>query len=255
MATAMVEGLSIAYEIIGPYDGRPWAITPGGRFSKETAGVRELAEALADRGQRVLIWDRPNCGASDVCFDGPSESAMQADVLAALLTQLRMTPAVIAGGSGGSRISLLTVARHRELATGLAMWWISGGVYGLDDAGHPLTAASRCAAAWSGDGGGGRPARVAGEVQATNDANRGRSSWPRTERRSSPRWSGGWPSTAPTTMSSFLVCATLQGRGREARPTRPDIPQRYDRPEPPAGDVGGDRRRAARRQVGGAAVG
>src|SRR5207245_6704974 len=112
MATAMVNGLSISYEVIG--DGRPWVITPGGRFSKDSPGVRELAAALAERGNRVLIWDRPNCGASDVCFTGPSESAMQADVLAGLLERLDMAPAVIAGGSGGSRVSLLTAARHRD---------------------------------------------------------------------------------------------------------------------------------------------
>jgi hypothetical protein len=49
----------------------------------------------------VLIWDRPNCGASDVCFTGPTESDMQADVLSELLTHLDMTPAIIAGGQAG----------------------------------------------------------------------------------------------------------------------------------------------------------
>jgi pimeloyl-ACP methyl ester carboxylesterase len=129
MPTATVNGLSISYEVVG--DGRPWVLTPGGRFSKDTPGLRELATALAESGNRVLIWDRPNCGESDVCFSGPSESAMQADVLAALLTELDMAPAVIAGGSGGARVSLLTAARHREVAAGLAVWWISGGVFGL----------------------------------------------------------------------------------------------------------------------------
>lgn len=129
MPTVDVDGLAVSYEVIG--DGRPWAITPGGRFSKDYAGVRELAQSLAAAGNRVLIWDRPNTGESDVCFTGSSESAMQADVLAALLRQLDMTPAVIVGGSGGSRVSLLTAARHRDVAAGLAMWWISGGPYGL----------------------------------------------------------------------------------------------------------------------------
>jgi len=129
MDRATVDGVSISYEVIG--EGRPWAITPGGRFSKDYPGVRELAEALAREGNQVLIWDRPNCGESDVCFTGSSESAMQADTLAALLTHLDMTPAVIAGGSGGSRVSMLTAARHREVASGLALWWISGGVFGL----------------------------------------------------------------------------------------------------------------------------
>src|SRR5580658_2538628 len=129
MTIAKVNGLSISYEVIG--EGHPWAITPGGRFSKDSPGVRELAVALAERGNRVLIWDRPNCGESDVCFEGSSESAMQADTLAGLLAQLDMTPAVIVGGSGGARVSLLTAARHRELAAALAMWWISGGTFGL----------------------------------------------------------------------------------------------------------------------------
>jgi pimeloyl-ACP methyl ester carboxylesterase len=79
----------------------------------------------------VLIWDRPNCGESDVCFTGESESTMQADTLAALIEQLELGPTVIIGGSGGARVSMLTAARHPELAAGLAIWWISGGPFGL----------------------------------------------------------------------------------------------------------------------------
>jgi pimeloyl-ACP methyl ester carboxylesterase len=129
MATADIDGTTIAYEVIG--DGAPWVITPGGRFSKDTPGVRELAEALAARGQQVLIWDRPNTGASDVCFEGASESEMQADRLAGLLEHLGMAPAVVVGGSGGARVSLLVAARHPAVTAKLAMWWISGGVFGL----------------------------------------------------------------------------------------------------------------------------
>ena len=147
MATATVDGLAIAYELIG--DGRPWAITPGGRFSMDSPGVRELAEALAAGGNRVLIWDRPNTGASDVCFTGPSESAMQADVLAALLSQLDLAPAVIAGGSGGSRVSLLTATCDSEVAAAVAAWWISGGVYGLMVLGTHYCGGS-IRAAWTG---------------------------------------------------------------------------------------------------------
>jgi len=129
MANATVNGVSVSYEVIG--EGRPWVITPGGRFSKDYPGVRELAQGLAHEGNQVLIWDRPNCGESDVCFTGASESAMQADTLAALLTHLGMAPAVIIGGSGGARVSMLTALRHREVAAGLAVWWISGGAFGL----------------------------------------------------------------------------------------------------------------------------
>src|SRR4051794_38932105 len=147
MATATFDGLTISYEVIG--EGRPWTITPGGRFSKDSPGVRELAQALAATGNQVLIWDRPNCGESDVCFTGDSESAMQADTLAALLRHLDMTPAIITGGSGGSRVSLLTAARHPDVAAGVAMWWISGGVYGLMVLGTHYCGGS-IAAAWNG---------------------------------------------------------------------------------------------------------
>jgi pimeloyl-ACP methyl ester carboxylesterase len=130
VATAEIHGNVIEYEIIGT-GGMPWVITPGGRFSKDVAGVRELAEALAANGNRILIWDRPNTGASDVCFTGASESEMQADALAELLRTVDMAPACIVGGSGGSRVSLLTAARHPDVAAKLALLWISGGVYGL----------------------------------------------------------------------------------------------------------------------------
>jgi pimeloyl-ACP methyl ester carboxylesterase len=129
MAVAEIEGLSIAYDLVG--SGSPWVLTPGGRFARDTPGLRQLAERLAAGGNQVLIWDRPNTGASQACFDGASESEMQSDVLAGLLRRLGMTPAVIAGGSGGSRVSLLTAARHPDVTAGLALWWISGGVFGL----------------------------------------------------------------------------------------------------------------------------
>ncbi|HEY1636611.1 MAG TPA: alpha/beta hydrolase [Acidimicrobiales bacterium] len=130
MATATVNGMTLGYELVGDY-GRPWVITPGGRYTKEEPGVRELAETIAAGGNRVLIWDRPNCGESDVCFQGPTESEMQADALAALLRHLDLAPAVIMGGSGGARVSLLTVANNPDVAAGLAVVWISGGVFGL----------------------------------------------------------------------------------------------------------------------------
>jgi len=148
MATVEIDGTTIAYELIGGA-GPPWVLTPGGRFSKDTPGARELAQALTAAGQRVLIWDRPNCGASDVCFTGASESAMQADALAALLRTLDLAPAVIVGGSGGARVSLLTAARHPDVARKLAMLWISGGVYGLMLLGVHYCGES-IRAAWSG---------------------------------------------------------------------------------------------------------
>jgi pimeloyl-ACP methyl ester carboxylesterase len=171
VATASVNGLTLAYETIG--EGRPWVITPGGRFTKDEPGVRQLAEALAAQGNRVLIWDRPNCGESDVCFEGSSESAMQADALVGLLGHLDMTPAVIIGGSGGARVSLLAAAQPGA-ASGLAIWWISGGVYGLLTLAMHYCGGS-LAAAWT-SGGMEAVAELPewAEVTARNEGNRRR---------------------------------------------------------------------------------
>jgi 2-hydroxy-6-oxonona-2,4-dienedioate hydrolase len=106
-------------------------LTPGGRFPKETPGVPELAQQLAMAGKRVLLWDRPNCGASDISFDGPSESAIHADVLTGLLQALNLGPIAMLGGSAGSRISLLTAARIPEKVSHLVIWWITGGAISL----------------------------------------------------------------------------------------------------------------------------
>jgi pimeloyl-ACP methyl ester carboxylesterase len=149
---ALVDGtdpveLEIGYEILGD-SGRPWVITPGGRFGRNYPGVREFGQALADLGNRVMVWDRPNCGDSDVCFVGSTESAMQSDVLGALLHQLDFFPAVIAGGSGGSRLALMTTARHREVAQGIAGWWITGGAHGLMSLADTYNGAS-LRAAWN----------------------------------------------------------------------------------------------------------
>lgn len=164
--------LSIGYDIIGKA-GRTWVITPGGRFSRHYPGVRELALDLAALGNRVLIWDRPNTGESDVCFAGSSESGMQGDVLAALISDLGLAPAVLIGGSGGARVSVLAGARHRDVSAGLGLWWITGGVYGLMRVGTNYGGQSP-AAAWKG----GMEAVVAlpewAEVLEKNPSNRQR---------------------------------------------------------------------------------
>jgi pimeloyl-ACP methyl ester carboxylesterase len=128
--TVIVNGIGLAYDIIGA-GARTAVITPGGRFSKETPGVRALSEKLADRGLRVLIWDRPNCGESDLSFTGESESLMHADALAGLLRALDIAPALVVGGSAGSRVSLLTAIRHPDVVNRLFVLWISGGAVGL----------------------------------------------------------------------------------------------------------------------------
>ena len=130
MATIEVNGLNIGYEVIG--NGSKTAIiTPGGRFSKETPGVKDLAEELAKHDYKTVIWDRPNCGESDVCFDAESESILNADTLVGLLKKLGMAPALVIGGSAGSRVSLIATHRHPDAVRKLAILWITGDAIGL----------------------------------------------------------------------------------------------------------------------------
>ena len=124
-----INGGNVVYEILGEH-GDFIVLTPGGRFGKDIPGLRPLAQALVDGGHRVLLWDRPNCGKSDVQFYGQSESHMRAETLQQLITKLDIGPCIIAGGSGGARDSMLTTMLHPELVTKLVVWNIVGGVYG-----------------------------------------------------------------------------------------------------------------------------
>jgi 2-hydroxy-6-oxonona-2,4-dienedioate hydrolase len=136
MPSLRINGGNVVYEILGE-SGDFIALTPGGRFSKEIPGLRPLADALVAGGHRVLLWDRPNCGESDVQFYGYTESHMRAETLHALITGLGIGPCIIAGGSGGARDSILTTMLYPDVVTKLVVWNIVGGVYGsLALAGH-----------------------------------------------------------------------------------------------------------------------
>lgn len=124
-----INGGNVVYEILGE-TGEFIALTPGGRFSKDIPGLRPLAEALVAGGYRVLLWDRPNCGKSDVQFYGQSESHMRAETLFQLITKLDAGPCIILGGSGGARDSMLTTMLYPEIVRKLVVWNIVGGVYG-----------------------------------------------------------------------------------------------------------------------------
>ena len=127
--TFEVNAGNVVYEILGK-EGDFIALTPGGRFSKDIEGLRPLAQELVKGGYRVLLWDRPNCGKSDVQFYGQSESHMRAETLHALIIGLDIGPCILAGGSGGARDSMLTTMLYPEIIRKLVVWNIVGGVYG-----------------------------------------------------------------------------------------------------------------------------
>ncbi len=132
MAEASVEinGGNVVYEFVGPENGEIIVITPGGRFSKDYGGVHELADKLAAGGKRVLLWDRPNCGKSDIQLYGQSESHMRAETLGLMLDKLGVKDKVIAaGGSGGARDMIVFTMMYPEKVRKLITWCIVGGSY------------------------------------------------------------------------------------------------------------------------------
>jgi len=135
LATVEIEGCTIHYQQFGE-SGPPVFLTPGGRSEKET--LRPLARKLGETC-RVVIWDRRNCGASDV-YIGPddlrSEQDTCADDVVALSKALDMSPAYFGGGSAGCRVSLLAAHRHPEDVLGLVIFMCSGGPFGAQNLGY-----------------------------------------------------------------------------------------------------------------------
>ncbi len=117
----------LRYEVLGE-DG-PWvSLLPGGR--RELEVVRPLAQLVADKGFRVLVHDRRNCGASDVIIDGDdAEHQIWADDLHELLTQLDATPAWVGGGSSGCRVAMTYAMRYLEDTKGMLLWRVTGGEF------------------------------------------------------------------------------------------------------------------------------
>jgi pimeloyl-ACP methyl ester carboxylesterase len=104
------------------------ALQPGGR--RALSGVKSLGEKLAEAGCRVVVYDRRNCGASGVSFEGgDSENEVWAADLHALLAQLDALPAYIGGSSSGCRLALLMALRHAADVRGLLLWRVTGGAY------------------------------------------------------------------------------------------------------------------------------
>ena len=130
MPLAKVRGVNMNYKIVG--DRGPWvALSPGGR--RDISGIELLASAVAERGHRVVVFDRRNCGASDVVIDGnDSEYEIWADDIHELLRQLGALPAVVGGSSSGCRTALLFALRHPEAVRALLLWRVTGGRFACE---------------------------------------------------------------------------------------------------------------------------
>jgi pimeloyl-ACP methyl ester carboxylesterase len=130
MPLAKIRGVNINYKILG--NSGPWvALSPGGR--RDISGIELLAGKVADTGHRVVVFDRRNCGASDVVIDGEdSEYEIWADDVHELLRQLGALPAFIGGSSSGCRTSLLFALRHPDAVRALLLWRVTGGRFACE---------------------------------------------------------------------------------------------------------------------------
>jgi len=130
MPIAKVRGVDINYKVLG--DHGPWvALSPGGR--RDISGIELLAGKVADTGYRVVVFDRRNCGASEVVIDGTeSEYEIWADDIHELLKQLNALPAVVGGSSSGCRTALLIALRHPDAVRALLLWRVTGGRFAAE---------------------------------------------------------------------------------------------------------------------------
>jgi pimeloyl-ACP methyl ester carboxylesterase len=125
MPIQKIDNHAINYEIVG--DRGPWmTISSGSR--NPLGSIRPLAQCLADRGYRVVIHDRRNCGASDVIVEGDrSEYQIWADDLHALMAHLDALPAIFGGSSSGCRLSILSLLSYPDSVRALLLWRVTGG--------------------------------------------------------------------------------------------------------------------------------
>jgi pimeloyl-ACP methyl ester carboxylesterase len=130
MPIANVRGVSINYKVLGA--NGPWvALSPGGR--RDISGIEHQASELAKLDHRVIIFDRRNCGASEIKIEGnESEYEIWADDVHELMRQQGALPAIVGGSSSGCRTALLFAMRHPESVRALLLWRVTGGRFACE---------------------------------------------------------------------------------------------------------------------------
>src|SRR5437763_7760360 len=111
MPVAKIRGVDIVYEILGER-GPFVALQPGGR--RGGVSVRGLAAKIAEAGNRVVVYDRRNTGASGVAIEGASENDVWPADLHELLAQIDGLPAYIGDSPFGWQPALVPALRLPE---------------------------------------------------------------------------------------------------------------------------------------------
>jgi len=129
MPVTSIRGVDINYEILGER-GPFIALQPGGR--RGLVAVKSIGSKIAEAGNRVIVYDRRNCGASGIAIAGESEYDEWVEDLHELLSRLDALPAYIGGSSSGCRLAMLLASRRPEDLRGLLLWRVTGGAYAAE---------------------------------------------------------------------------------------------------------------------------
>ena len=89
-------------------------------------------QKIAEAGNRVVIYDRRNTGASSIAIEGESENEEWADDLHELLREIDALPAFVGGSSSGCRLALILALRRPEAVRGLLLWRVTGGAHAAE---------------------------------------------------------------------------------------------------------------------------
>lgn len=127
-----VEGLRVHYVATGPEDG-PGAVLIHGATGNLNDMTFDLAPRLAERGMRVVAFDRPGLGYTERPEEEGWKPAVQARILRKAAERLGLTRPVVAGHSWGAAVALAWAAAAPETTAGVVvisgatMPWREGG--------------------------------------------------------------------------------------------------------------------------------
>lgn len=112
--TTTHDGITLAYETIGPDDGEP-LLYVGGNGTQMVHCPDEFCEALVERGFRVARFDHRDSGRSTNCSDRPAYTlADMTDDAVAVMDAIGWASAHIVGISLGGMIGQDMAIRHRD---------------------------------------------------------------------------------------------------------------------------------------------
>lgn len=108
------DGTHIAVTDSGPGEGRPVVLVHG--WTEDRRVWKPVASRLVDSGARVVAYDQRGHGSSGVGEDGYTIDAL-ADDLRAVLEEMELRDAVVAGHSMGGMAAQAFACRHPEVLT------------------------------------------------------------------------------------------------------------------------------------------